>query len=62
MFAPFIIDQVRQREEARRRNVEQPRVELPLDIYRPRTPSSHPPDVGDGTSRGVIIVDLHEES
>ena len=37
MLPPFNIDQIRRREEEERRRIErdQPRVELPVDAYRP---------------------------
>jgi hypothetical protein len=59
MLPPFIIEQIRRREEeARRRkeDLERPRVELPQDIYRP-APDEQPPEEGEG-ERGVVILDL----
>jgi hypothetical protein len=66
MLPPFIIDQIRKREqeERARHDEEQPRLELPLP--RPRlpggageraeTPSDAPPAPGE--ERGVIILEL----
>jgi hypothetical protein len=57
MLPPFIIEQIRRREEAQRRKTDakQPRLELPLDIHRPAVE----PDAADEDSqRGVLIVDL----
>ena len=55
MLPPFIIDQIRQREleERRRREREQPLLELPEEA-RPRR--EQPDD--DGSERGVVILDL----
>jgi hypothetical protein len=53
MLPPFIIEQIRKREEERR-DRDGPRLELPLPM---REPSKHSvPD--DDADRGVIIVDL----
>lgn len=57
MLPPFIIDQIRRREEeerCRREQLDQPRLEIPVDDRRPipvredREPSE----------RGVVILDL----
>ena len=57
MLPPFIIEQIRQREEKERtqREERQPRLELPLDRMpaRPRGPEED-----DDLNRGVIILDL----
>jgi hypothetical protein len=57
MLPPFIIEQIRQREEQERlrRDQEQPRLELPLDMYQPAT---RPPEDDDEAERGVTILDL----
>lgn len=61
MLPPFIIDQIRRREEEERRRIERdrPRVELPVDAYRP-APQPKRDDDGehDDPDRGVVIVDL----
>jgi hypothetical protein len=64
MLPPFIIDQIRKREEeeSRRRDEDQPRLELPnpSDAYRGRVPhaSDRSSDEGDDPNRGVMIVQL----
>jgi hypothetical protein len=54
MLPPFIIEQIRQREEQERARHEQPQLELPVDRPVPRAPQA--PD--DSAERGVIIIDL----
>jgi hypothetical protein len=59
MLPPFIIEQIRQREEQERRRHErqQPRLEVPLEIYHPaRRPA--PAEEEDEPERGVTILDL----
>ncbi len=57
MLPPFIIDQIRRREEdALRQELDRPRLELPMDVYHP-APESKPSD-DDAAERGVIILDL----
>lgn len=58
MLPPFIIDQIRRREEDERqkREQEQPRLELPLDVYQP-APETNISDEP-GSERGVVILDL----
>jgi hypothetical protein len=57
MLPPFIIEQIRRREEAQRRKTEavQPRVELPVDVYEP---ASEPDSADEDRHRGVVVVDL----
>jgi hypothetical protein len=56
MLPPFIIDQIRRREEeSRRQELDQPRLELPVDLYQPE-PARDEADVPD--AGGVIILDL----
>lgn len=69
MLPPFIIEQIRQREEeknrARREDASRPRLELPLDRYpaprrapdRDRDRAPGEPEEDDPT-RGVVILDL----
>ncbi len=54
MLPPFIIEQIRKREEEERARYEQPQLELPLPQQRPRKPEA--PD--DDAHRGVVILDL----
>ena len=58
MLPPFIIDQIRRREEEeqRRRVEEQPRLDLPVDAYRPYPEA--PREEDEPSNRGVVILDL----
>ena len=60
MLPPFIIDQIRRREEeeSRKHELEQPRLELPQDVYPPpqRRPGEERRD--EDTERGVVILEL----
>jgi hypothetical protein len=60
MLPPFIIEQIRQREEKERerreRESQQPRLELPLDRYPARRPQQESEE--DEPNRGVVILDL----
>ncbi|MSP25447.1 MAG: hypothetical protein EXR75_09840 [Myxococcales bacterium] len=58
MLPPFIIEQIRQREERerQRRDISQPRVEIPVEQRPARPPSEI--DAEDDPDRGVVIVDL----
>ena len=60
MLPPFIIDQIRRREEEERRRIERdrPRVELPVDAYRPAPQPRREDDEPDDIERGVVILDL----
>jgi hypothetical protein len=60
MLPPFIIDQIRRREEEERRRIEreQPRVELPVDVYRPAPRPQSDAEEPDDPERGVVILDL----
>ncbi len=60
MLPPFIIDQIRRREDEERRRIERdrPRVELPVDAYRPAPQPQRGDDEQDDPERGVIIIDL----
>ncbi len=55
MLPPFIIEQIRQREERERRNAPQPFLELPVP---PPRPAQREPEVRDDIDRGVVIIDL----
>lgn len=54
MLPPYIIEQIRRREEEQRRHYEQPQIEIPLpsNMPRPSAPEQHDDD------RGVVIIDL----
>jgi hypothetical protein len=58
MLDPWIIDEIRRREEEERQHREQPVLEIPMDlpVYHPNqggTPAPQP-----GEERGVVIVDF----
>jgi hypothetical protein len=53
MLPPFIIEQIRKREEEERARYEQPQLEIPKPQPRPRKPEAAEDD-----KRGVIILDL----
>lgn len=55
MLPPFIIEQIRRREEEERARQEQPQLEIPADRPAPRQPSAPPEEKGE---RGVVIIDL----
>ena len=59
MLPPFIIEQIRRREqeERRRREQEQPRLELPVDAYRPAPRPKKDDDSAERES-GIVILDL----
>lgn len=59
MLPPFIIEQIRRREEEERcrREAEQPRLELPLDGYHPH-PAEPKREEREPSERGVVILDL----
>jgi hypothetical protein len=59
VLPPFIIEQIRQREERERERREnsQPRLELPVAPL-PIRPMGKAPDADDDPDRGVVIVDL----
>ena len=58
VLPPFIIEQIRRREEEERRR-DQPRLELPVDAYPPRSQDPGMEEVDDeGPERGVVILDL----
>jgi hypothetical protein len=66
MLPPFIIEQIRRREEQERKQYEQPQLELPISPSGPSHPhpGAGPPsqpkrrDENDEGQRGVIILDL----
>ncbi len=58
MLPPFIIEQIRRREEEERKQYEQPQLELPISPSPPREPKRRPGEESDEGQRGVIILDL----
>jgi hypothetical protein len=54
MLPPFIIEQIRRREEQERAQHEQPYLEIPVDRPAPRAPQ--PPE--ESVERGVVIIEL----
>jgi hypothetical protein len=58
VLPPFIIEQIRRREEEERARHEQPQLELPIERPTPRAPQA-PDEKGD---RGVVIIDLMTDS
>jgi hypothetical protein len=55
MLPPFIIEQIRRREEEERlRHDQQPQLEIPRERPAPK-PSRQPEETGE---RGVIVIDL----
>jgi hypothetical protein len=54
MLPPFIIEQIRKREELRKQ--ERPQIQLPLPLEEPA--DSMPPSSIDDSNRGVAIIDL----
>jgi len=63
MLPPFIIEQIRRREEVARRSrqQDQPRLDIPLDIHRPALPRENEEE-SDSPDRGIVIVDLLGDS
>ena len=58
MLPPFIIEQIRRREDEERRR-DQPQLELPVDAYPPRSQQPSDDDaVEERPERGVVILDL----
>jgi hypothetical protein len=55
MLPPFIIEQIRKREEEERRRYDQPQLDLPL---APPGPAKRREESDDNGQRGVIIVEL----
>ena len=53
MLPPFIIEQIRKREQEEQARYEQPQLEIPLPPPRPRKEGPE-----DEPHRGVIILDL----
>ncbi len=58
MLPPFIIEQIRRREEQERARHERPRLEIPVDRPAPRAPQPAEEQV----DRGVVIIDLMNDN
>lgn len=56
MLPPFIIEQIRKREEEERKRYEQPQLEIP--IVTPSHPAPKRRDESDEGKRGVTIIEL----
>ena len=56
MLPPFIIEQIRRREEQERKQYEQPQLELPISPSGPPQPKRR--EESDEGQRGVIILEL----
>lgn len=54
MLPPYIIEEIRRRENEQRRSYQQPQLDLPIPAVPP--PSS--PQKRDDEDRGVVIIDL----
>ncbi len=59
MLPPFIIEQIRRREEEERLRNDQPQPQLELPIERPMPRAPRPPD--ENGERGVVIIELKED-
>ena len=57
MLPPFIIEQIRRREEEQGQKYEQPQLELPIMPFPP-IPSRKRPEESEEGQRGVIILEL----
>jgi hypothetical protein len=61
MLPPFIIEQIRRREEEERMRQDrsqQPRLELPVDLYHPAPDGGRDQEEDEEIQRGVVILDL----
>lgn len=58
MLPPFIIEQIRRREEQERARHEQPHLEIPAEQPRPRKPSVPAGPSEEAGQRGVVVIDL----
>jgi hypothetical protein len=56
MLDPWIIEEIRRREEEERQHREQPVLEIPMDL--PVFPNQGNPSPPSGEERGVVIVDF----
>ena len=56
MLDPWVIEEIKRREDERRREHEQGRVELPLPMPTPEGDATKPPK--EDSDRGVTVIDL----
>jgi hypothetical protein len=56
MLPPFIIEQIRRREEQERARQQQPQLEVPRERTEPSKPAK--PTADDQGPRGVVVIDL----
>jgi hypothetical protein len=61
MLPPFIIEQIRKREQEQHRQQQQPALELPLPRRRDDKRRDRGEEVEDRIERGVIIIDLKRD-
>lgn len=57
MLDPWIIEEIRRREEAERQDQWQPVLEIPMDMPRPPVSDTSPEQVP-AEERGVVILDF----
>ncbi len=57
MLDPWIIEEILKKEEERRRESEQVRIELPIDRYHEQPRPSVTPQ-RDENQRGVVVIDI----
>lgn len=58
MLPPFIIEQIRKREEEERRRYDQPHLDLPLAPPGPMPRKRRDDGADEGNQRGVTIIEL----
>ena len=59
MLEPWIIEQIRRREEEERRHQERPRLDLPLrDDWKPERDEDENDEDREKSDRGVLIIDI----
>ncbi len=59
MLHPFIIEQIKRREQEEKRRRQQPAIQLPLpDRRMPRVPRRRPREDDEEHDRGVLIIEL----
>jgi hypothetical protein len=58
MLPPFIIEQIRKREEEEKARYDQPQLDLPIPSHIPSKPRLDIPSHEDDGRRGVFILEL----